>query len=389
MSPEQEAAHAFHEAFGQPPLVLARAPGRVEFIGNHTDYNGGQVLGAAIDRYLVVALSPTPGERIRLLSNEGLKPLAFRLGASPLSEGCTWANYPLGVVWALREGGHSLPSGFDLAVTSNLPAGAGLSSSAAFELATLTALDAAFGLGLDPRASALLAQKAENDFVGVPCGILDQASSAFGRADHLVHIDCAQLSFHTVPMPHNLHFWIFNTRLKHTLSLSPYAVRRSECTAAFAHLRQRFPDAPNLASLTPGQVEAAASGMEPAHKRRALHVTSENARVIEMSEVLPRGDLSRAGQLLYASHESSRDLFENSIPELDALVELLRGRDHVIGARLTGGGFGGAVMALTTAAFTEAHGEEVLAAFRQRFPALSPEVFHARPADGAGLLVAN
>lgn len=376
----------FREQFLAEPAASARAPGRLEFIGNHTDYNGGLVLGVAVDRGVSVAVAPSNGPQIELIS-AGMEATATAdiRAIKPLQGDAAWANYALGVFDQLVRGGVAPIHGFRMAVTSDLPFGAGLSSSAAFELAAGRALGSLYSVEMDPADWARLARRAENQFVGVPCGILDQGVSAFGAVDHLVRIDCKTESFERVPIPPGLHFWVFNTGVKHALLDSLYATRHNECHQALAQLQKNDPELKYLADASLAQVEALGDALEPALEKRARHVIEESARVREMVAALATGDLEMAGQLLNASHESSRTLFENTCPELDFLALHLQRIKSVYGCRLTGGGFGGAVMAVTSADFDEAVAEDVVAAYEAKF-SHRPKIFHTLSGDGAQLL---
>jgi len=383
-------AQRFQQEFGQAPTVIAQAPGRVEFIGNHTDYNGGAVLGAAIDRCVTVAAAPNATGRYRVRSTGGTAPLD--LAAVPearLTGTEAWANYPLGVWRALGDFKLPQPAGFDLLVDSDLPAGAGLSSSAALELSTALALLRLAGAQpLAPDQLAKLGRHAENKYVGVPCGILDQGTSAFGRSGQLVHIDCRGPVFSRVPLPAGTHLWIFNTKEKHALVDGLYATRHRECQEAAQALGVKL-----LADLTPAQFaqKNGSSGLSAIAlatteglalpeilARRAKHVIEEHARVRATVEALAAGDLAAAGRLLTASHRSSQHCFENSTPALDRLVDLLEKHPAVLGARLTGGGFGGAVMALTRDSFTAADADAIAAQSGSH-----PEIIHLQVGDGA------
>lgn len=367
----------FQQAYGQAPAVVARAPGRIEFIGNHTDYNGGAVLGAAIDRYVSVAAAPNAAGRFRLRSDSAATLDLPAVPATRLSGPEAWANYPLGVWRSLGDFKLPQPAGFDLLVSSDLPPGAGLSSSAALELATaLALLKLAGSLAIAPEQLAALGRHAENKYVGVPCGILDQGTSAFGRAGHLVHIDCRGPVFTRVPLPAGAHLWIFNTREKHALIDGLYATRHRECLEAARTLGVAL-----LADLTPAQLPPLERKLAPVLARRAKHVVEEHARVHDTVEALRQGDLATVGRLLTASHRSSQHLFENSTPALDRLVDLLEKHPSVHGARLTGGGFGGAVMALTGEDFSPAEAEAVAVQAPAR-----PEIFHLLSADGAAVV---
>ncbi|MFO7725739.1 MAG: galactokinase [Oceanipulchritudo sp.] len=368
--------------------VRAASPGRVEFIGNHVDYNGGRVLGAALNLGITATAIPRTDGRLTI-SSRGSPAIYEGIPGDnePQSGQLSWVNYPLGIMAVLAEAGYVLSRGLDLSFTSDLPSGAGLSSSAAIELATMEVLAVLEGFELSRTEKVLLAQRAENTFVGVPCGILDQAVSCFGKEDHLVCIDCAETTFDTVPLPPGLHFWIFNTNCKHSLVDSLYARRHAECREALKWLRK---EDPGLGYLVEAGREALHSlNRDPDIRRRAEHVIEENSRVSACMEALERGALDTVGDLLFASHASSRDLFENSTPELDALVEILeeyRG-SGVVGARLTGGGFGGAVMALTTDAFTRDLADKVVAVYGERHSkAPTPGFLHVVTGEGTRLL---
>ncbi len=374
-------AQRFQQEFGTTPAVIARAPGRVEFIGNHTDYNGGAVLGAAIDRSITVAVAPNAGGRFRLRSTDGGAEIDLAAVPEARMTGAeAWANYPLGVWRALGDFKLPRPAGFDLLVDSDLPPGAGLSSSAALELSTALALLKLAGApAIAPEELAKLGRHAENKYVGVPCGILDQGTSAFGRSGMLVHIDCRGPVFSRVPLPAGTHLWIFNTKEKHALVDGLYETRHRECQEAAQALGVQL-----LADLTPEQLAPLVARLNPVVAKRARHVVEEHARVHAMVAALAAGDLAEAGRLLTASHRSSQHLFENSTPALDRLVDLLEKHPAVLGARLTGGGFGGAVMALTHEAFTSADAEAIAAQSGSH-----PEIIHLQVGDGARVIEAK
>ncbi len=371
----------FRAVHGLAPEVVARAPGRIEFIGNHTDYNGGPVLGAAIDRGVWVALGRRDDGWWNFASGQKDAVVRVRVDDFTKREGAdAWVNYPLGVLDALRACGLRVPSGFDYLATSDLPLGAGLSSSAAIELSSALAYVALTGEQPSRETLVKVARHAENHFVGVPCGILDQGVSGFGRRDHLVFIDCRGPRFETVPLPAGAHFWIFNTHTKHALVDGLYAARHRECMAAAAAL-----GVPRLVDAPPDALDRATGrALAPVAAKRARHILEEIARVGATVAALRAGDLAAVGRLLTASHRSSQTLFENSTAELDFLVDTLIAAPHVLGARLTGGGFGGAVMALTTEAFGEAAAERIADAYARRFGA-RPDILHTRTGDGAAL----
>jgi galactokinase len=280
----------------------------------------------------------------------------------------------------MQASGIPVPGGFDYMALSNVPAGAGLSSSAAIELASALVFLEATGSTMTREALVALGRRAENEFVGVPCGILDQGVSGFGRKDSLVYIDCRVPRFDTVPLPPGSNFWIFNTHTKHALIDGLYATRHEECMEA-----AKIIGVPLLADATPAMLAAAETRLSRPAFKRACHVIDEIARVEQAVAALRAGDLAALGRLLFASHRSSRTWFENSSPELDFLVDALETEQGVYGARLTGGGFGGAVMALTSGAFGEQGVNRISEAYLGRFGS-RPEVVHARTDDGAALL---
>lgn len=376
----------FKSQFGEQPSVVAHAPGRLEFIGNHLDYNGGPVLGAAINRYVTVGLGPRQDGKAVLVSEaQSVKVEVPLENLTPLQGDTSWGNYPLGMLKVMQEGGMKVEHGFNLAVANDLPIGAGLSSSAAIELATGYALAALYQFAVDRKSIAIFGRAAENTFVGMPCGILDQGCSAFGKAGHLVLIDCTNNEFSTCPLPAGTHFWVFNTQKKHALIDSFYATRNKECMEATATLKKNNPALPNLAAATEAMLEAAREELGPDRFKRALHVVRETARVHDTLAALETGDTARIGKNLTASHESSRTLFENSCEELDFLVQHVTAMPGVYGARLTGGGFGGAVMALTDGTFAQAAAGKLVTDYAARF-GNAPTIFHTETGDGAGLL---
>lgn len=373
----------FTDSFGRGPTAICRAPGRVEFIGNHTDYNGGPVLGAAVDRGVWVAVAPREDglKRFRSDQSEGLVEVAD--SAARREGGSSWVNYPLGVLAALEAFKLSVPAGFDYAVCADLPVGAGLSSSAAIELSSCLAFLELTNQTVDRETLVKIGRHAENHFVGVPCGILDQGVSGFGRENQLVFIDCNGPSFDTVPMPEGANFWIFNTHTKHALVDGLYSARFNECMAAAKDL-----GVAQLAMADETLLESHSAKMDPIVVRRARHILGEVSRVRGTISSLAKGDLDQVGRLITASHRSSRENFENSTKELDFLVDRLTEVEGVYGARLTGGGFGGAVMALTNDQFDEASAGAIKSAYFSEYGAQT-EVVHLRTADGAEVIQAN
>lgn len=360
------------------PPVSAYAPGRVELLGNHTDYNFGVVLGAAIDRGLTVRGSARSDDLIELKSSTMGRALTIPLAEIQRQSAEPWANYLLGVVAEFLRDGDEI-GGFTAEVEGDLPAGGGLSSSAALEVATAAFLMKLRGLRRTPMEVAKLSQRAENEYAGVRSGLLDQATSVFGRANHAVFLDCRDEAVRTVPFPPELALVIADSGAKHNLLESQYNTRRAECFAAAAAL-----GLPNLRAIDLAELEARRSSLPPLLYRRALHIVGENDRVWQAVASVERGDVAALGPLLNASHESSRFNFENSTPDLDLLVDSARSIGGVLGARLTGGGFGGSTVTLVEASRSEAIVAELAARFEARL-GRSINPFVCRLADGAAV----
>ncbi len=354
------------------------APGRVELLGNHTDYNGGVVLAAAIDRGITASGSSRNDELITLSSDLSPGRVEVSLADVRPQPRERWANYPLGVVQQFQRRGDTI-RGFDAHVTGNVPVGAGVSSSAALEVATAGLLMKLNGLEIAPLELAKLCQRAENDFVGVRSGLLDQATSVFGRADQLVYLDFRSEEIRTVPFPVGCALVIVESGAKHSLLTSQYNARREECAAAAKAL-----GVPALREVTLPALEQASSSLDPLLYRRAAHIVGENERVWRAVDAMQSGDARAIGALMYASHESSRVNFENSTPELDRLVSIAQSIPGVLGSRLTGGGFGGGTVTLVEAP----QATEVLEQIRNQYSlgtGPTPAGFVCRIADGAAV----
>jgi galactokinase len=354
-------------------MYCAFAPGRVEILGNHTDYNGGVVLSAALELGITCRGRPREDGNIRLRS-EGMGEDHVFSAADELLPNATWVDYPVGVLAMLRRRGFDVGA-FECEFSSTLPTGAGLSSSAAMEVATAVFLMHLGGFSLSAMDVAKLCRKAENEFVGVNCGLLDQVSSVFGLRNHLVHLDCREESVNRIEMPDGIELLIVNSGVKHVLTGGEYNERREQCFAAAEGLGVE-----QLRDATSQQVEA--SDLPDLVKRRALHITGENERVFAGLRALELQDIEAFGRLLFESHESSRIHFENSTPELDLLVALAHGTPGVLGSRLTGGGFGGATVSLVQ----EEHAEEAAASISRRYKektGIEPEAIICPIGDGA------
>jgi galactokinase len=349
----RSATAIFAARFGGPPAMAAAAPGRVNLIGEHTDYNGGFVLPMAIDRQVVMVAAPAPpggAARLRLwsvwsetLQAEASIPLDGGPGPGDAHLPGHWTGYLRGVVAGLRAEGLAVPA-LDVVVVSDVPPGAGLASSAALEVATATLVEAATGSGLDPLARARLCQRAEQTFAGVPCGIMDQLVAVAGQAGCALLIDCQSEQWQSVPLPDDLAVLVTDTQVRHANSDGAYASRRAECEEA-----ARLLGLPSLRLATVALIASAQGRMPPLLLRRAHHVAEENTRTVAAAAALRGGQSARVGALMYASHQSLRDDFEVSCPELDALVETAQeigSGGGVLGARMTGGGLGGCTITL-------------------------------------------
>ncbi len=352
-------------------VVTAYAPGRVELLGNHTDYNEGLVLGAAIDRGLTVRGSQIAENRIVLRSRDHGAVEIARDNLQP-RERERWANYILGVVSELGALGVPI-AGFEAEITGDLPAGCGLSSSAALEVATALFLLKLFDRSLDPLEIAKACQRAEHHFVGVKSGLLDQVTSLCGKAEHAVFFDCRSEEVRTVPFPPGLALIIAESGKQRELASGAYNLRRAETQAAADALQLRA-----LRDATRAQLDR----LPDLLRRRAAHIVGENDRVRRALAFLAAGDGAGFGALLNESHESSRTNFENSTPELDQLVTLAQQIPGVLGARLTGAGFGGATITLCEAARAEAIATELARRYAE-VAAFTPQVLVSQLADGA------
>jgi galactokinase len=379
-------AEQFTQAYGRPPRWLAAAPGRVNVIGEHTDYNDGFVLPMAIDRYTVIAAAPAANgaNQIQLRSTAGAGAVSVDLTqpVKPAPKGA-WSNYPVGVIAGFLARGAHL-GGFDALVHSTVPLGGGLSSSAALEVATATLLESITGRKLDPVEKALLCQKAEHDYAGMPCGIMDQFISVMGKENHLLLLDCRSRKPELVPMSDPaMEFLVINTNVKHELTGGEYAKRRAQCEQAAKTL-----GVASLRDATADMLERARGRMNETAFRRARHVISEIERTLQAAEAVRASNWPTLGQLMYASHSSLRDDYEVSCPELDAVVDIARAigpKGGVIGCRMTGGGFGGCAVALVRADKVDAISRRVAAEYEQRTK-IEPAIFVSRPAAGATLL---
>ena len=371
----------FYTIYGAPPQVVVRAPGRVNLIGEHTDYNEGFVLPAAIDRSINFAGRRRADRVVRLHSLDFNASVEFSLDDIQKDSRNTWSNYIRGVTKYLEEDGHRL-SGADLVFGGDVPREAGLSSSAAVEVGTAAFWNKLLGLELDPVYLVKLARRAENHFVGVPCGIMDQFISALGRRDHALFLDCRDLAYRHVPLRGDVKIVVCNSGVKRALAQSEYEVRLKQCRQAVAEIASMGVPAASLRDVTPANLEAARARLSDVLLRRARHVVSENERVLEAIQVLESGNLERFGQLMNASHVSLRDDYQVSSKELDVLVEVAWKQPGVLGARMTGAGFGGCTVNLVRQEAAEAFGDAVRRGYQDAL-GLKAEVYICRASAGA------
>jgi len=371
---------AFQSRFGSAASIY-RAPGRVNLIGEHTDYNDGLVLPAAIEFYCWAAAAPRGDGKLVIHSENFDETVEASLDSLSLAGKKHWANYPLGVAWALRQAGKRL-TGANIYIAGDVPLGAGLSSSAAVEVATGFALLSQSGLAVDRLELAQLCQKAENEFVGARVGIMDQFVACFGRASHALLLDCRSLKHKYVKIPADLQLVICNTMVKHELASGEYNARRAECEEGVRILRKAFPEIRALRDVTLSQLEDHRGNLSPKVFARCRHVVTENARVKSAVEAFCRGDSKALGPLMRDSHHSLRDDYEVSCKELDLMVEIAEAQPGLIGARMTGGGFGGCTINLVESAAVSNFRSSVAAAYFSKI-GLTPEIFVSSASEGA------
>ena len=380
----------FRAVFREDPEFLVRAPGRVDLIGTHTDYNEGWVLPAAITRYAWLAVRELPTALITLHALDMDEQVAFRLtdledrkalNGQPLPR---WAQYAAGVAWSLQEAGLATP-GSQIMITSDVPVGAGLSSSAAVEVAYATAWAHIVGWKVDRMKLAQLCQRAENEYVGVNSGLMDQFTSLHGKPGHALLFDCRTLEWEALPLPEDISLVVADTGTRRQLTDSLYNQRRAECEQAVQALREYLPDISALRDVTVEQFTAYRDRLEEPIRQRAEHIIHENARVLAAAEALKRGDVITLGRLLDESHLSARDLFEASGPELDAMWEASQGHPARLGGRFIGAGWAGCLVFLAKAGAAEDFAAYTARRYEER-TGISPSMSHMRTAGGAEVL---
>lgn len=375
-----EVQQAFENRFQTAPEIIVRAPGRVNLIGEHTDYNNGFVLPVAVDRaaWLAAARAEEPWATIRAVNMRNDEAI-FTVENTPASVG-GWADYPKSIVWAFLER-NLQPVGLNAVLTSDVPVGAGMSSSAAIELAFAYAWAELGGFHIEPTALAQLCQQAENEYVGVNCGIMDQMICASGKAGHAMLLDTREMKHRYVPIPPGLALVVADSQVRRSLANSAYNARRGECEQAVSILKQHRPDITSLRDVTFKDLQQYGRHLPETIFRRARHVITENQRVLRMAKALYEKQVEEVGAILGEGHRSLRDDYEVSIPELDTLVEAAVEVEGCYGARLTGAGFGGCILALVAEEVVDEVIQHISEVYDAQFGS-RPPAYVTHPADG-------
>ena len=390
MNPRATAIQAFENRFSETPRYVARAPGRVNLLGEHVDYNDGFVLPAAIDRATYIAFSPASTDRTTLVAADfgeeaqftpATLPIKLQPDGSALPE---WALYPAGVAWALGEAGLATPA-MQAAFSSDIPRGSGLSSSASIEMAFGVAWSTLGGWSLPPMQLAQLGQKAENCYAGVNCGIMDQFASACGEPGRLLLLDCRSLEYRSLPLPESTVIVVADTSVRRKLSSGGYNDRRAACEEAVRYLSRDLPGIKALRDVSVESFNRLSNQLPGPVEKRARHVVEEIERTRQAIPYLDQGLTREFGLLMNACHISLRDLYEVSIPELDTMVQIAQSLPGCLGARLTGGGFGGCTVNLVARDKAKAFALSLGAEY-ERQTGLHPEVYICQASQGAGLL---
>jgi galactokinase len=361
-----ELSALFAQQFNEAPLFVIASPGRINLIGEHVDYNDGFVLPAAIDKYMFVAVSHRNDSQILLHATDLNQNYQTNLDAALQPSSSGWPNYVLGVIDELRKDGHVV-SGFNMLITGNIPIGAGVSSSAALECATVFACKHLFDLDISKQAMVQTAQRAENNFVGVNCGVMDQFASMFGKADHVIKLDCSDLSYTYFPFKlEGISIVLFDTFVKHSLASSEYNTRRQECETGLAALRQQFSIA-SFREATLDMLDTVADSISSNVYNRCKYVVEEIARMEAACNHLLAGEIDAFGARMYETHMGLSELYEVSCAELDCIVQNCKKENDIVGARMMGGGFGGCVIALVQTANVEVVYNRINTAYQNTF----------------------
>lgn len=376
----------FFELYKANPL-LVRSPGRINLIGEHTDYNEGFVLPAAINKEIILGVAANNNGTCRLFSYDYKESLEFSLSSfKPSEKG--WANYIMGVVDQLQKAGYKL-QGFDCVFGGDIPIGAGLSSSAALECGIAFALNELFDLGISRSKLIQYAQKAEHEFAGVQCGIMDQFASTMGKEGHAIRLDCRSLAFNYFPLNfRNYQVLLFDTQVKHSLASSEYNTRRKECEQGVSLLQEQYPEVKSLRDVTPEMLEVVKNKMAPVVYKRCRYIIEENERLLTGCSLLEKGDIKGFGAKMYGSHEGLSTQYEVSCAELDFLVDFTRDKEYVVGSRMMGGGFGGCTINLVAVNEKKGLIESICQAYTDKFGE-ELKFYEVAITDGSRLVVEN
>ncbi len=379
----EEIGRRFEKLFGTRPRIF-RAPGRVNLIGEHTDYNDGFVMPAAVGFSTYVAIAARPDRKLLIHSEEFPGNFEFDLANLPQQRTGAWCDYILGVAGLLQLGGHKL-QGANLLVHGEVPIGAGLSSSAALEVASALALTSLGGIRMPLPDLAKLCQRAENTFVGARVGIMDQFVSCMGRSAHAFFLDCRSLEFQFVPIPAGIQLVVCNTMVKHDLATGAYNTRREECEAGVRLFAKWNPSVRALRDVSLKLLEEHGDDLPPVIGKRCTHVIHENQRTLDAARALATGDLDRVGELMRESHRSLRDLYEVSCQELDIMVEAAENLPGFCGGRMTGGGFGGCTINLVREENSQDFAKQIAVRYEQK-TGIVPQIYLCSAEDGAAEL---
>lgn len=371
----------FREFFGEGSPRLFTAPGRINVIGEHTDYNGGFVLPGAVDKAITMAVLPNGTSFVNLVSlDQDCASVFFRIGGPQPKE--QWASYFYGVIEEMRKRGAN-PGGFNAVFGGDVPLGAGMSSSAALESCAGTAINALFSLNFTKEELAKIGQMTEHNYIGVRCGIMDQFASIFGQKGHVVRLDCRSLAYDLVPFnPEGIEIVLIDTMVKHLLASSEYNVRRAQCEAGVAVIRKYRPEVELLRDVTLEELAAHRSEIDPESYRRCAFVISENQRLMAACAAMEKGDYAEVGRQIYAAHEGLSKEYGVSCPELDFIVDVAKTHEAVLGARMMGGGFGGCVIALVRKEGVADYIADVKTRYQKQFDK-DPRVIEVAISDGA------
>ncbi|NVJ46963.1 MAG: galactokinase [Cytophagia bacterium] len=370
----------FRNKFQGEPRVF-RSPGRINIIGEHTDYNNGFVLPAAVDKEIILLMTPNDSDSFNIYSIDQDESVNFSL-TNYESVKTEWAKYLIGVIDQILKAGHQI-RGFDCVFGGNIPIGAGLSSSAALECATLFGISECFNLNLEKRQIAQMAQKAENEYVGVNCGIMDQFASVFSKKSHALKIDCRDLTYESFEIKFgNYTLMLVDSMVKHNLASSEYNIRRQECEAAVKAISANYPEIKSLRDASIDQLTEVRNLISDKIFNRAKYIIQEISRVNQACDAIKQNDLVELGQLLYATHYGLQHEFEISCEELDFLVDFTRDKSYILGSRMMGGGFGGCTINLIDSDYQEEFAKEVSEAYEKHF-GKAPGIYFVKTANGS------